>query len=97
MQSPPAALRHRADSLIPEIDRPAGHEDDDQGGDGQCRPQSRAQPPSSASARGPRSPDTALANTALFADAAPLPESVIHPDDDRGLDQEDGKRGVAGA
>ena len=40
--------------------------------------------------------DPALANTALFAEAAPLPESVIHPDDDRGFDQEDGKGGVAG-
>ena len=76
MQSPPAALRHRADSLIPEIDRPAGREDDDQGGDGQCRPQPGPRVPA---ARPIPLADTALAGTALLADAAPLPESVIHP------------------
>ena len=68
MQGPPAALRHRADSLVPEIDRPAGHEDDDKGGDGQCRPQCRPQ----LRPRVPAAPltDAALADTALFADAA---------------------------
>ena len=95
MQSPPAALRHRAHSLVPEIDRPAGHEDDDKGGDGQCRPSACCSPVRAYQRAAPLA-DAALADTALFADAAPLPEGVIHPDDDRGLDQEDGKARCSG-